>query len=100
MILNTKCCGFFQCNFVEYLPDFINALFEYLADEKADIHVNAERVLDRFLSDVRADPTAVELNKMVNFLILHAQASVVKAKFILSYHFISYSCRQTMYAFS
>ena len=76
--------AFFQCNFVEYLPDFINALFEYLADEKADIHVNADRVLERFLSDVRADPTAVELNKMVNFLILHAQASTVKSMFILS----------------
>ena len=35
----------FQCT------DFINALFEYLADERADIHVNTEhvRVLERFL---------------------------------------------------
>ena len=64
---------------MEYLPDFINALFDYLADEKADIHVNADRVLERFLRDVRADPTAVELNKMVNFLILHAQARADKS---------------------
>ena len=63
----------FQCT------DFINALFEYLADERADIHVNAERVLERFLGDVRADPTAVELNKMVNFLILHAQVSAMNS---------------------
>ena len=61
------------------MPDFINALFEYLADDKADIHVNADRVLERFLRDVRADPTAVELNKMVNFLILHAQARADKS---------------------
>ena len=39
----------FQCT------DFINALFEYLADERADIHVNTERVRERFLGDVRAD---------------------------------------------
>jgi len=71
-----------KCNFVEYLPDFINALFEYLADEKADIHVNADRVLERFLRDVRADPTAVELNKMVNFLILHAQTNNVRVQLV------------------
>ena len=79
-----KTTPFFQCNFVECLPDFINALFEYLADEKADIHVNAERVLERFLGDVRADPSAVELNKMVNFLILHAQVSAIKSLCLLS----------------
>ena len=49
----------FQCT------DFINALFEYLADERADeradIHVNTERVRERFLGDVRADLIAVEL---------------------------------------
>ena len=37
--------------------------FEYLAaaDERADIHVNTERVLEHFLGDVRADLIAVEL---------------------------------------
>ena len=46
-------------------PTHRNALFEYLADERADeradIHVNTERVRDRFLGDVQADLIAIEL---------------------------------------
>ena len=71
-----------RCNFVEYLPDFLNSLFEYLADERADIHVQADRALERFLRDVRADPSAVELDRMVNFLILHAQMGNVRVQLV------------------
>jgi vacuole morphology and inheritance protein 14 len=74
-----------QCNFVEYLPDFINALFEYLADDRSDIHASADRVLETFLRDVRANPGAAEMDKMVNFLILHAQMGLVRVQLVAVY---------------
>lgn len=57
---------------LEFLPDILDGLFQMLEDN-VEIQRMDEALLQQFLKNIKHDPTAVDLPKMTNILINHAQ---------------------------
>ena len=61
-----------EINMLHYLPDILDGLFQMLEDVQ-EIQRMCETLLQQFLKNIKHDPTAVDLSRMTNILIFHAQ---------------------------
>lgn len=61
-----------EINMLHYLPDILDGLFQMLEDVP-EIQRMCETLLQQFLKNIKHDPSAVDLPRMTNILILHAQ---------------------------
>lgn len=59
-------------NMLNYLPDILDGLFQML-DDTIEIQRMCETLLHQFLKNIKHDTSAVDLPKMSNILINHAQ---------------------------
>jgi len=66
MVLNTVP----DINMLDYLPDFLDGLFNMLSDGNKEIKNAAENALSQFLKEIR-DADVVELGPMINILVSH-----------------------------
>lgn len=57
---------------IYYLPDILDGLFNMLEDVP-EIQRMCEALLQQFLKNIKHDPSAADLPRMTNILILHAQ---------------------------
>lgn len=58
---------------LQYLPEILDGIFQMLEDSMFEIQRMCESLLQQFLKNIKADPTAVKLPEMTNILIVHAQ---------------------------
>lgn len=58
---------------LHYLPDILDGIFQMLEDQMFEIQRMCETLLLQFLKNIKHDPSSVDLPKMTNILILHAQ---------------------------
>lgn len=61
-----------EINMLEYLPDILDGLFQML-DDSVEIQRMCETLLQHFLKNIKHDPESVDLPRMTNILINHAQ---------------------------
>lgn len=57
---------------LHFLPDILDGIFQML-DDQFEIQRMCETLLLQFLKNIKHDPSSVDLPKMTNILILHAQ---------------------------
>lgn len=62
-----------EINMLHYLPDILDGIFQMLEDQTFEIQRMCETLLLQFLKNIKHDPSSVDLPKMTNILILHAQ---------------------------
>lgn len=60
---------------IVYLPEFLDGLFPMLEDSMVEIHRMCDTLLLQFLRAIRNDPSSADMPKMINSLIMHAQAN-------------------------
>lgn len=58
---------------LHYLPEILDGIFQMLEDQMFEIQRMCETLLLQFLKNIKHDPSNVDLPKMTNILILHAQ---------------------------
>lgn len=58
---------------LQYLPEILDGIFQMLEDQMFEIQRMCETLLQQFLKNIKSDPSTVDLPKMTNILILHAQ---------------------------
>lgn len=58
---------------LHYLPDILDGIFQMLEDSAFEIQRMCETLLLQFLKNIKHDPSNVDLSKMTNILIQHAQ---------------------------
>lgn len=58
---------------LHYLPDILDGIFQMLEDSAFEIQRMCETLLLQFLKNIKHDPANVDLPKMTNILIQHAQ---------------------------
>lgn len=58
---------------LHYLPDILDGIFQMLEDLTFEIQRMCETLLMQFLKNIKHDPSSLDLPKMTNILILHAQ---------------------------
>lgn len=58
---------------LHFLPEILDGTFQMLEDQMFEIQRMCETLLLQFLKNIKHDPTSVDLPKMTNILILHAQ---------------------------
>lgn len=58
---------------LHYLPDVLDGIFQMLEDQTFEIQRMGETLILQFLKNIKHDPSAVDLPKMTNILIFHAQ---------------------------
>jgi vacuole morphology and inheritance protein 14 len=61
-----------EINMLHFLPDILDGIFQML-DDQFEIQRMCETLLLQFLKNIKHDPSSVDLPKMTNILILHAQ---------------------------
>ncbi|XP_037026812.1 protein VAC14 homolog [Bradysia coprophila] len=64
-----------EINMVVYLPEILDGLFQMLEDNMVEIHRMCETLLSQFLRNIQNDPSAADMSKMSNILIIHAQST-------------------------
>jgi vacuole morphology and inheritance protein 14 len=62
-----------EINMLHFLPDILDGIFQMLEDQMFEIQRMCETLLLQFLKNIKHDPSTVDLPKMTNILILHAQ---------------------------
>ncbi|CRL04170.1 CLUMA_CG017278, isoform A [Clunio marinus] len=62
-----------EINMLHYLPEILDGIFQMLEDQAFEIQRMCETLLLQFLKNIKHDPSALNLPKMTNILILHAQ---------------------------
>lgn len=58
---------------LHYLPDILDGIFQMLEDLTFEIQRMCETLLSQFLKNIKHDPSSLDLPKMTNILIFHAQ---------------------------
>lgn len=58
---------------LHYLPEILDGIFQMLEDQMFEIQRMSETLLLQFLKNIKHDQSSVDLPKMTNILILHAQ---------------------------
>lgn len=58
---------------LHYLPSILDGIFQMLEDLTFEIQRMCETLLMQFLKNIKHDPSSLDLPKMTNILILHAQ---------------------------
>lgn len=58
---------------LHYLPEILDGILHMLEDQMFEIQRMCETLLLQFLKNIKHDPTQVDLPKMTNILIIHAQ---------------------------
>lgn len=58
---------------LQYLPDILDGIFQMLEDLTFEIQRMCETLLSQFLKNIKHDPSSLDLPKMTNILIFHAQ---------------------------
>lgn len=58
---------------LHYLSDVLDGIFQMLEDQTFEIQRMCETLLLQFLKNIKHDPSSVDLPKMTNILIFHAQ---------------------------
>lgn len=58
---------------LSYLPEILDGIFQMLEDQTFEIQRMSETLLLQFLKNIKHDQSSVDLPRMTNILILHAQ---------------------------
>lgn len=62
-------------NLLDYLPEFLDGLFQILGDGSKEIRRMCEVVLGEFLKEIKKNPSSVKFAEMANILVIHCQVS-------------------------
>uniref|UniRef100_A0A8C2HPA3 Protein VAC14 homolog n=1 Tax=Cyprinus carpio TaxID=7962 RepID=A0A8C2HPA3_CYPCA len=62
-------------NLLDYLPEFLDGLFQILGDSSKEIRRICEVVLGEFLKEIKKNPSSVKFAEMANILVIHCQVS-------------------------
>lgn len=62
-----------EINMLHYLPDILDGIFQMLEDQANEIQRMCETLLQQFLKNIKHDPSSIDMPKMTNILIVHAQ---------------------------
>ncbi|XP_016312186.1 protein VAC14 homolog isoform X2 [Sinocyclocheilus anshuiensis] len=62
-------------NLLDYLPEFLDGLFQILGDSSKEIRRMCEVVLGEFLKEIKKNPSSVKFAEMANILVIHCQVS-------------------------
>uniref|UniRef100_A0A672R7E0 Protein VAC14 homolog n=1 Tax=Sinocyclocheilus grahami TaxID=75366 RepID=A0A672R7E0_SINGR len=59
-------------NLLDYLPEFLDGLFQILGDSSKEIRRMCEVVLGEFLKEIKKNPSSVKFAEMANILVIHS----------------------------
>uniref|UniRef100_A0A672SLK4 Protein VAC14 homolog n=1 Tax=Sinocyclocheilus grahami TaxID=75366 RepID=A0A672SLK4_SINGR len=59
-------------NLLDYLPEFLDGLFQILGDSSKEIRRMCEVVLGEFLKEIKKNPSSVKFAEMANILVVHS----------------------------
>uniref|UniRef100_A0A8C1W0U2 Protein VAC14 homolog n=1 Tax=Cyprinus carpio TaxID=7962 RepID=A0A8C1W0U2_CYPCA len=59
-------------NLLDYLPEFLDGLFQILGDSSKEIRRICEVVLGEFLKEIKKNPSSVKFAEMANILVIHS----------------------------
>jgi vacuole morphology and inheritance protein 14 len=62
-----------EINMLHYLPEILDGIFQMLEDSMFEIQRMCETLLLQFLKNIKHDHSSLDLPRMTNILILHAQ---------------------------
>ncbi|XP_072225592.1 protein VAC14 homolog [Leuresthes tenuis] len=62
-------------NLLDYLPEFLDGLFQILGDNSKEIRRTCEVVLGEFLKEIKKIPSSVKFAEMANILVIHCQVA-------------------------
>ncbi|XP_034047007.1 protein VAC14 homolog [Thalassophryne amazonica] len=62
-------------NLLDYLPEFLDGLFQILGDNSKEIRRTCDVVLGEFLKEIKKTPSSVKFAEMANILVIHCQAA-------------------------
>ncbi|XP_076000110.1 protein VAC14 homolog [Genypterus blacodes] len=62
-------------NLLDYLPEFLDGLFQILGDNSKEIRRTCEVVLGEFLKEIKKTPSSVKFAEMANVLVIHCQVA-------------------------